>query len=189
VNRASQFVVGLLAGVLAAGLSGCAFGGDSASVDAGALEGIVLQQEDVPERFVSFDAGPLQAADQPRGGSGWKARYRRSGSPSTRGPLVIESRVDRFDDADAADESLAAVVRQARANGWSSAASPEVGDESHALRRREDAVTPVDYFLIAWRHANVVASVTVSGFADKVTLGEAVGLARAQQRRTKAAAA
>ena len=192
MNRASQLVLALVAVVVAAGFAGCALGDESvpsASVETDALEAIVLQQEDLPEPFVSFDAGPLQAADRPRGGTGWKARYRRSGSPSTRGPLVIESRVDRFENSDAAEDSLGRIARELRAGEWSDVASPRIGDESHAFRQREEAVTPVQYVMVVWRHANVVASVTASGFADKVTQDDVVELARAQQRRTQAASA
>ena len=37
---------------------------------------------------------------------GWKARYRRPGSQTTRRPLVIESRADLFESADGAAEEL-----------------------------------------------------------------------------------
>jgi hypothetical protein len=178
-----------VAGVLAAGSSGCSVGGDPASIDAGALESIVLQQEDVGEPFVSFDAGPLQIVDRPRGGTGWKARYRRAGSAKTRGPLVVESRVDRFDDAGAAEDGLAAAVQELRTRGWSDVDSPRIGDEAHSLQQRGEAVTPVQYFMVVWRHANVVASVTASGFVGKLTLEEVLELARAQQGRTEAAGA
>jgi hypothetical protein len=176
------------AGLLAAAVAGCMSSGESAAIDASELETTVLQQEDLPPAFMSFDAGPLQAADQPRGESGWKARYRRSGSPSTRGPIVVESRVDRFDDDSATEESLSAVVERLRNDGWSAAASPEIGEEGLAFQQREEAASAVQYYLVAWRYENVVASVTASGFAGKVTLDEVLGLARAQQRRTEAAA-
>ena len=169
--------------------AGCAFGGDSASVEADELDATVLHSEDLPRVFVSFDEGPLQVADAPRGESGWKARYRRSGSPDTSGPLVIESRVDRVIDEEAAAQVLAAQARRLRADGgWSEEDVSPLGAESFAFRQREEAVNAVDYFVVVWREANVVASLTISGFAGKVRLGDAVELARKQQRRVDAAA-
>jgi hypothetical protein len=43
--------------------------------------------------------------------------------------------------------------------------------------------------MVVWRHANVVASVTASGFVGKLTLEEVLELAQAQQGRTEAAGA
>lgn len=189
VSRAARFVAAVVAVVAGTGAAGCALGGgDSPSVDRDSLETTVLHREDVPGSFASFDEGPLQMADRPRGADGWKARYRRAGSASTRGPLVIESRVDRFDDSGAAEESLRTIGRELRTGGWTSVDPPAIGDDAHAFRQREEAVTPVEYVMVVWRHANAIASVTASGFAGKVTLDEVVELARAQQRRLEAAA-
>ena len=39
----------------------------------------------------------------------------------------------------------------------------------------------VRYFVIVWRYANVIASITVQGFEGSVRLSDAAALARAQQ--------
>ena len=91
-------------------LTGCSLtgadDGDSARVTADELEETVLQPADVGPPFVVFDEGPQGNADQPVGRSardrfgrtgGWKARYRRSGTPQTAGPLVVVALTDAFD--------------------------------------------------------------------------------------------
>ena len=45
---------------------------------------------------------------------------------------------------------------------------------------------PVRFFTIAWRDRNATASVTVEGFGGRVTLAEAVALARKQEARIAA---
>ena len=90
-------------------LAACAGGdgGEREAVERKELEHVVLQPADVPPVFERFDAGRLLRTDQPAAGEradparfgreeGWKARYKRSGTQETRGPLVIESRVDLF---------------------------------------------------------------------------------------------
>ena len=182
MHRTAALLVLLLA------LAGCSFGGASPTVETRELQATVLQQEDLPDVFVSFDEGPLQQADSPRGQNGWKARYRRAGSPATTGPLVIESRVDRVADAEAAERVLAEVARRLRAGGADDVEAEAVGEEAFAFRQREEAVNPVELFTIAWREANVVASITISGFAGKVTVDDALELARKQERRVADAA-
>jgi hypothetical protein len=39
------------------------------------------------------------------------------------------------------------------------------------------------YFTVAWRYGNVTASVAVDGFEGKLTLSEALAVARKQQQR------
>jgi hypothetical protein len=165
-------------------LVGCMTDRESETVvDSGRLEATVLQPGDLPEPFVSFDEGPLQSADGPRGERGWKARYRRPGSPRTSGPLVVESRVDSLDNEDAAARALGELAEELEERGAAKVDPPSVGDDTVAFREREDAVNPVIFFRIVWRHANVLASLTISGFAGRVRLGEAAALARKQQAR------
>ena len=155
------------------------------TVDEDALPELVLKPEDLPAAFQQFDEGPLQMVDQPVSDQGWKARYRRSGTPATRGALVVDSRAELFDDD---DEAGAAFRSASRARGGAVAvAAPDLGDEAAARRVREEAVSPVDVFTVVWRDGNVVGWVTVSGFSGKVTVGDAVGLARKQERRIERA--
>ena len=163
-------------------------GDDVRAVRQGQLSGAVLKRADLPSVFVPFDDGPIQAVDRPRGRSGWKARFRRPGSTATRGPLVIESRVDLVADEDAAAGALGRVERSLLSGGADAVEAPAIGAGSIAVRQHEAAVTPVDLFTVAWHDANVVASVTVSGFAGKIRVEDAVDLARKQQRRIAAAA-
>jgi hypothetical protein len=87
---------------LVALLLGACGGGGGRTVAAGQLSSLVLGQKDAGRAFASFYDGPqvnldnagTARADPQRYGreGGWIARYHRGGSPSTRGPLVIESR-------------------------------------------------------------------------------------------------
>ena len=146
----------------------------------------VLQPADLPDVFVLFDEGKLIRADSPRSETGWKARYRRPGTPETRGPLVIESRVDRFDSGDGAEDAFAELRNELEA-GAATIDPPDVGEEAVATRLTQPGVNAVEFVTIAWRDANVVATVTVNGFARKMTIADAAALARKQQRRIAAA--
>ena len=176
-------------------LAGCSLGGgESAAIEAGELERLVLQPEDVPRGFQQFDEGRKGISETPggrRGGEGWKARYRRQGSPETEGPLVISSVVDRFESESDAEEGLAE-QRAALAEGelqWEPAGEPDVGDESLAMAFEQVAgASSVAFFVVAWQDANVTATVEVNGFAGKVEIGDAVELARKQAERIEQAA-
>jgi hypothetical protein len=182
-----------LLGVVAL-VAGCSLsGGDSAAIEAGELEQLVLQPEDVPRGFQRFDEGRRgnsETAGGP-GGEGWKARYRRPGTPQTEGPLVISSVVDRFESESDAAEGLAE-QRAALTEGeleWEPVGEPELGDESLAMAFEQTAgASRVAFFVVAWRDANVTASVEANGFAGKVALADAIELARRQAARIQRAA-
>jgi hypothetical protein len=176
---------------------GCAFGGDGqATFDEADLRVLVLQQEDLPRVFLRFDEGRQITADLPTGAraapgrfgrvGGWKARFRRPGSQTTTGALVIESRCDLFESADGAEDELRAVQSEPTADPaqWRPVDAPRVGDESFAMTATEAAFGGgVRYYLIVWREDNVTASILANGFDRKFTLTQALGLARRQHAR------
>lgn len=180
--------------VLAAGCS-LGAGDDAAAIEVDELKGLVLQPEDVPRVFIRFDEGRQGIAELPggaeAGGEGWKARYRRPGTPSTEGPLVIASLVNRYESEGDAEERLEA-RREELAGGelaWRQAEAPPFGDESLAMAVNEGVGSSrVRYVVLAWREANVTASLEVNGFAAGMELEDAVELARTQARRIEQAA-
>jgi hypothetical protein len=159
------------------------------------LATLVLQQSDLTPVFALFDEGRQVRADLPTGAradptrfgrvEGWKARYRRSGTPQTSGPLVVESRVDLFDSSGgAADELDAFKLEQEAAEGTRLLEAPALGDEVFvATLTQPGASSRVRFYLVAWREGDVAASLSVNGFDGKLTLEQALELARKQQRR------
>ena len=118
--------IALLAAALA--LAGCAGDSDEPSgIPESALPSTVLQLDDLPAPFSQFDEGRQSRAEptsrfrsdpirfQRLGG--WKARYRRPGSTTTAGPLVIESRADLFTDDEGAHRRSRGVPKGAAAAG------------------------------------------------------------------------
>lgn len=178
--------------------AGC-MGGDSPAIERAELKAIVLQPEDLGKTFARFDEGRQASADQPAGNrsdptrfgreEGWKARYRRPGSPSTKGALVIESRADAFGDADGARDELEA-HRSKLAEGLRLTDDrPGLGDESFvATGKQGSGRFSVRFYLVGWRDANATASILANGFEGKLMLDDAVELARKQQRRIEDAA-
>jgi len=178
-------------------LAGCSIDGeeDGTPVTSDELRQLVLQPADVPRVFIRFDEGRQRTAEQPVGRAdmsrlgrqgGWKARYRRSGTTQTKGPLVIASLVDVFDSAGGAEDEFGALQDDLRAGGlgWRPVESPQLGDEVFAMTHVQGSgPSKVDFFHVAWRDDNVVASVAINGFGGKVELADAVGLARRQDRR------
>ncbi|HKG10750.1 MAG TPA: hypothetical protein VKB07_09265 [Gaiellaceae bacterium] len=186
----------LVAVALAAG-SGC-MGDDSSAIDKSELKGLVVQPSDLPNAFIRFDEGRQTRIDQPGGTlaevdrygrqDGWKARYRRPGSPATKGPLVVESKVDVFGDSGGAEKELAAerddVVEGLRVEGD----APDLGDESFvATGTQGSGRFAVRSYLVAWRHENAAATVLANGFEGKFTREQAIELVRKQQARLAAA--
>lgn len=183
-------------------LPGCAgFGGDdddaTVAIARGDLAGLVLQPADLTGPWVQFDEGRQARADAPPGTradsrrfgriDGWKARYRRGGTPTTPGPLVVESRVDLFAEESGAREDLRALEEQLAADGWSEVDAPALGEERVAATLRQAGEPAVRFYLVAWRQDALTASVLVSGFEGRTTLSAALALARSQQRRIAAA--
>ena len=167
---------------------GCAGGEEDAAITESELSNVVLQPQDLPDPFTQFDEGKLVRSDTPRGTGGWKARYKRPGSSSTSGALVVESRVDLFSSEASARADLRAVEQQLAAAGYEELRAPRLGDETNAVRLTQGGATGVVFFTVTWREENALAAIAVNGFRGKVTLAEAVALARKQQRRLARAA-
>jgi hypothetical protein len=177
---------------LALFVAGCSFGGDGdAAIERAELGTLVLQPEDLSAAFSQFDQGRQGIADRPVGErsdptrfgriDGWKARFRRSGSAQTRGPLVIASLADLFESTDGASDELEAIDE----NGFDAIAEPQLGDEARAWESLQGGVR---FYLIAWREENATASLLVSGFEGRLTFDDALGLARKQAARMERAA-
>lgn len=200
--RARASALFLLVLVLALMLDGCVVGDDEKQIDRGALSTLVLASGDLPDVWSPFNNGRQVSADAPAGTrsnpqrfgrvDGWIARFRRPGSQNTAGPLVIESRADLFESvAGAHDELSTARSEVGTAIGARPAAEPladpAIGEEAFAatiLQKSGGAgIADVRFYLISWRHQNVVASMFVNGFDRKLTLAQALDLARAQERR------
>jgi hypothetical protein len=183
-------------------LAGCS-GGDSRdhagpTLSTAKLRRAVLQPPDLPSAFTQFSGGKIVGSDTQPGPrqdlerfgrlDGWEARYKRSGSITTPGSLVVASFVDAFPGTDGAKDDLAAYEDQFTRTVASSGGSsrlldpPSVGDEALALERTLHGTPSTVYFTVAWRYGNVTASVAVDGFEGKLTLSEALAVARKQQR-------
>jgi hypothetical protein len=171
-------------------------GEDGAMVELNELSALVLQPEDLPAVFDRFDEGRQAMADNPGGSradparfgrqDGWKARYRRPGTPRTEGPLVVESRADLFDSSGGAKDELEAARRDLEDGEleWQPIDEPGLGDESFAATLVQSGGTSgVRFYQVYWREANVTASLSVNGFESRLALAEALELARKQERR------
>jgi hypothetical protein len=159
------------------------------------LPNLVLQPADLPT-FSQFGVGAQVTADAHAGPrkdparfgrlGGWIARYRPADTAVRNGPLVVESRTDLFPSTPAAKQDLDAYSAEyettiARSSG-KKLGEVAVGDEGRAFTFGGGA----DFFyVVAWRNANVTASVLVEGSA--LTLDDALALARKQSARLSAA--
>jgi hypothetical protein len=159
-----------------------------------ALPRLVLHPSDLSRVFVRFVEGRQLRADAPGGSradparfgrkDGWIARYRRSGSTTTRGPLVVESRADLFSSAGGAKQELEAIRAEYEASARATR-PPELGDAAAGFTFRRGNVV---FYLVAWRDRNVTASVVADGFAGRLRLSDVAALARKQARRIAAVA-
>jgi hypothetical protein len=188
--------------LLAIGLSACSFDADKASLSVGDGPKLVLQDDDVARAFRKFDEGELVQRDMapPRDDptrfdrvNGWKARFQRPGGAATKGPLVIDSRADLFDSEDGAKDDFRlyreALDQLASGAQGKDADVPELGDETHAITFTQGAgPARVAYYVLAWRHDNVTASVSINGFAPGMSVSDVVDLAQKQEARIAAAA-
>jgi hypothetical protein len=173
-------------------LAGC--GSSSHNVSQKDLPKLVLRDIDLPPAFSSFYSGAQTRLDNSGSAradvtrfhrdGGWIARYHRAGSASTRGPLVVESRVDVFGGSGDAKRDLALyLVDFSRAPGHSTVSEvPRIGDEAIAVTFTQPGQLTTRFYRIAWRDRNVTASVLVDGFDGKVSLTDAVSLAQKQER-------
>ncbi len=154
------------------------------------LRAAVLQPGDLPgfSQFadgeqIRSDAHPGPRNDPARFGrtAGWITRYKRD-SAATRGPLVVESRADLFGSADGAAKDLAAYGKEYEAQiGSKKIDAPALGDDARAFSFGSASDR---FVLVAWRVANVSASVLVEGLS--VDAADAARLARKQERRLSA---
>jgi hypothetical protein len=184
----------LLALAFALAASGC-MGGDGSAYEPGDLERMVVQPDDLPKMWIRFDEGRQVSADQPTGErsdparfgrlEGWKARYRRPGSPRTKGPLVIESRADVFEGEDGARDDFEAYREELAASGTSVEDESGLGDDAIVSTLVQGDVR---FYLVLWRDGNAVAAINVNGFERRLRRRDAVDLARKQQRRIENAA-
>ena len=185
---------------LAFALAGCS-GGErdgEASLERADLPRLVLQPDDLGSPFTQFDEGPIRAADRPPGErsdperfgrvDGRLARYRRQGSASTQGPLVVESRVDLFGSGEGATSDLDAVRDQSLQHGAGTAEvdAAELGDEAYVTGPTGETPGSVRTFTVVWRYRNVLATLTANGF--QLDAEEVLELARKQHARLARAA-
>ena len=158
------------------------------------LDKRVLQQRDMGAGFEAFNSGPqvqldnqgTPRADPSRFGreGGWIARFHRGGSRRTRGPLVVESRVDVFKSSAGAESDFAEYkVLLGDLPGARAIPAPQLGDQAAAVTFTQAGALPLRFYRIAWRYRNATASVTVEGFDTKIAEPDAVALARKQQAR------
>ena len=168
------------------------------------LPRLVLQPRDVPGGLVAFDEGELEPTDSsvgavgdaggPRRTAGWKARYRQRDPDRARGPLVVESIVELFDDGAAAathlDDLRAHLGRRILAHDSGDARALDGLGDAAALATYVQRARPSDvrFFVVTWRRTNVTAMLTVQGFDHRLARDDALSLARAQDRAMAAAA-
>jgi hypothetical protein len=182
----------VLATALVCALAGC--GSSGPKVSASKLDKLVLQRGDLPKAFAAFAFNRQLSADQPVGHSdparfgregGWVGRYHRGGSPKTRGPLVIASRADVFKDASGAKQEIAIERDLLLRNGAEEVDVGGLGDQAVGVTTFQAGTLGVRNFAIAWREGNVVAKLELSGFNHRLTLAEALALARKQDSRLR----
>lgn len=100
---------------------------------------------------------------------------------------MVESRADVFAHSDGASQDFDA-ARAELGKTWRQVDAPDLGDASIAATMLQRVVAgDVRYFTILWRDDNVVASLLVQGFDERMTLDDAAALARLQQTRIGAA--
>jgi hypothetical protein len=190
----------IVALVGAAIVAGCGHGGES-TIKESDLPNLVLAPADLPRGFTEFDSGAQRRADAHPGPredierfgriEGWKARFRWIGAQRTRQPLVVESRADLFGDGGGAKQDLEAYRSELEqpppGSGLDVAklTAPHLGDGAVAYRAQQG---PLLFVTIAWRRANVTASVMAEGRGAHTMAAAAERLARRQARRLDRAA-
>jgi len=174
-------------------LSGC--GSSAKTIPSKKLSQLVLQRANLPPGFAAFYVGPQLSADQTGARSdpkrfgrtgGWIGRYHRGGSPKTKGPLVVASRVDLFKDAGGAKRDFELYPAQLEQAGAKQIAVGKLGDQAVGALVVGTGVVTVRNYAIAWRERNATAQLELNGF--KLTLPEALVLARKQEARLRDAA-
>jgi hypothetical protein len=163
-----------------------------------ALSKLVLQAGDLPKAFSIFYFGHQLSADQTGARSdperfgrsgGWIGRYHRGGTSKTKGPLVISSRVDLFKDTKGAKSDLELYRLQlARLGGSKPVDVGKLGDQAIGVTTLQEGAVSVRSYAIAWRERNATGELELNGFEGKLTLAEALALARKQDSRLRDAA-
>ncbi len=177
-------------------LAGC--GSKQAStLSASVGQKLTLPPSAVGAPFVEFDRGKQGFAYRGPGLrgdprrfhriGGWVARYRRSGTRTTMGPLVIDSNAELFADAAGAKRDLEALRAEIGQLYPKPVSVPRLGDESFARTLKTGSGNfAVRYYIVAWRDRNVAAILSVNGFDGRVALHDALRLAQTQERRIAA---
>jgi hypothetical protein len=176
--------------------------GSTDTISADAAKTLVLSERDLPAHFAAFADGPTATldtqgtprADLERFGrkGGWVARFNRPGSAQTNGPLVVVSTADVFGGEGGAKADLGAFRQQfgeeiaRRPVGARLVRVPALGDDVAAITSKQEGSPAVRFFTVAWRERNASASITASGFADRIRLSDVVRLARRQQQKLAA---
>jgi len=181
----------------AALLAGCS--GSESTLDEAQLPRLVLQPDDLGEEYEQFDEGRLAIADRPPGPrsdpgrfgrvDGWKARYRSVDASGPTAGEVLESRADLFAEGNGAHSDLAAQrdeLASRSSGGGELSARQGLGDEAFLLTRPPLPGGRARFVTVAWRYANVTASVLLTTARADPTAA-AMRLARLQQGRMKAA--
>jgi hypothetical protein len=174
-------------------LAGCGSSGKTIQNDD--LSKLVLHRNDLPHGFAVFVSGPQVSADQSAARSdpkrfgragGWIARYNRGGSPKTKGPLVVASRVDVFKSAGGAKRDFGLYTTQLRQPGAKPVDVGKLGDQAVGVVVAQTGGAGIRSYAIAWREANATAELELNGF--RLRLPEALALARKQETRLRNAA-
>lgn len=177
--------------------AGCGGGDEERELDRAELRHVVLKTADLPRSWILFEEGPHGPADvrsesraeADRFGrvGGWKARFRQP--PAERdGPLVVSSDADLFETADGATQELETLEQELSSGafrpGAELLAAPDLGDEAivYTVEQRGGAASPRLYG-VAWRRANVTATLDASGFDGRFTLADTLALVRKQDAR------
>jgi hypothetical protein len=184
--------------ICALALAGCGGSGGKATVTRSELPRTVLQPADVPSSWTQFadeeqaridmHPGPRQSPTRFGRESGWISRYRGTEHGN---PVVVESRADVFDSVNGAKKDLDAYRDEIKSGVPGSGATtkllpaPALGDGSVAGELRQG---PAVFVVVAWRRSNATASVTLEGRLATTTLGDAIRLARRQDKRLAVAA-
>jgi hypothetical protein len=180
----------LLLALAAALVAGCG-GAKHGLIERSEAPKLVLQASALPRTFTQFDGGKQVMADRLPGPrfdvtrfgrlGGWKSRFRRAGTRSTRGPLVVESRLDLFDSTDGAKKDFAAYLGQFAPLRGTRAAG--FGDEARTFTSTTGSgIYKVRYITVVWADRNATASVSANGFDGKLRPADVLRLARAQAR-------
>ena len=176
-------------------LAGC--GSSGAKIPTSKLSKLVLQPADLPKGFTPFYVGHQLSADQPGTRSdprrfgrkgGWIGRYRRGGTAQTKGPLVVASRADLFEDSSGAQRELELSRRQLMNPSARRVRVGELGDQAFGVTVLQPGSVAIRNYAIVWREANATAELELTGFEGGLTLSNALSLARKQEARLRAAA-